>query len=477
MNTPIIQQSANARIPTSAGTFQLYHYTNDRDDKEHLALVMGDVGDCAGVLVRVHSECMTGDVFGSLRCDCGEQLHAAMQQIAAEGRGVIVYLRQEGRGIGLAQKLRAYNLQDEGYDTVDANLLLGHQADERTYWAAVGILEDLQVRSVRLLTNNPSKIEHLREQGINVVERVPLEPSILPENAAYLETKVRRMRHLLRLPAAAPATTSGQSLSPELAQRVDALRYRAHAYAEERGLPFVTLSYAQSLDGSIAAARGEPLALSGPHSMTLTHALRSAHDAILVGVGTVLADDPRLTVRLVAGPDPQPIVLDTHLRTPVTAGLLNHPSGLWIATSDAGSAKAADLRESAKVRLLEVGTQKDGRIDLPALLHELGRLGIRSVMVEGGAQVLGSFLTEQLAQAAVITVVPRFVGGLPAVGAPKGGGGALFAVGRNPALEGVSYTPAGADLVVWGEFAWPPTAPQAEISTKTARKSAQNSRH
>jgi 3,4-dihydroxy 2-butanone 4-phosphate synthase/GTP cyclohydrolase II len=467
MNLPIMQRTASARIPTGAGTFHLYHYTNDRDDKEHLALVMGDVEQCDGILVRVHSECMTGDVFGSLRCDCGEQLHAAMQQIAGEGRGVIVYLRQEGRGIGLAQKLRAYNLQDEGYDTVDANLLLGHQADEREYWAAVGILDDLGIRSVRLLTNNPSKIEHLRAEGIDVVARVPLQPSVLPENAAYLETKVRRMRHLLQLPAAAPATVAGQQLPPELAQRVDALRRRAHSYAEERGLPYVTLSYAQSLDGSIAATPGEPLALSGPLAMTLTHALRAAHDAILVGIGTVLADDPRLTVRLVAGPDPQPVVVDSRLRMPPSARLLQHPRGVWLATTDAEH-RHHDLPPDSSARILEVSAGPDGRVDLQALLLELGRRGVRSVMVEGGAGILRSFVAGQLAQAAVITVVPRLVGGVPALGAPAAGADNL-AYGSQPAashtpapfpqLTAVAYTPAGEDLVVWGDLAWPQVTP------------------
>lgn len=453
MASNIMQRTASARIPTPAGTFRLCHYSNERDGKEHLALVLGDVQDGERVLVRVHSECMTGDVFGSLRCDCGEQLHAAMQQIAAEGRGVIVYLRQEGRGIGLAQKLRAYNLQDEGYDTVDANLLLGHQADERTYWAAVGILDDLQIRSVRLLTNNPAKIEHLREQGINVVEREPLEPSVQPENAAYLETKVRRMRHLLRLPTAAPATVGGQQLPPELAQRVDDLRRRALAYAEERGLPFVTLSYAQSLDGSVAAAPGSPLALSGPLSLTLTHALRAAHDAILVGVGTVIADNPRLTVRLAAGPDPQPIVLDSRLRIPAEAQLLRHAKGVWLATTKAAN-PGRSLPEA--VRRLEVDADPDGRVDLHALLQELGRRGVRSVMVEGGVQVITSFLHAQLAQSAVITVAPRFVGGVNALQAGDAHHAPALPL---PRLAPVAYTPAGEDLVVWGDLAWPEAAP------------------
>lgn len=445
MSEPILQRTASARIPTAAGLFHLYHFTNDRDGKEHVALVMGDVAGQHGVLTRVHSECVTGDVFGSRRCDCGEQLHDAMRAIAAEGRGVIVYLRQEGRGIGLAEKLRAYNLQDEGYDTVEANLLLGHQADEREYWAAVGILADLGIVSIRLLTNNPAKIEHLREQGVVVAERVPLAPSIHADNVAYLETKVRRMRHLLQMPATPPATVAGMSLSPELSQRVAELQQRAITCASERGLPFVTLTYAQSLDGSIASATGLPLALSGPQAMTLTHALRATHDAILVGIGAVLADDPQLTVRLVAGPHPQPVVLDSHLRFPPQARLLQHPRGVWIATTSAASAAHAP----GNAELLQVATGADGKVDLADLLRRLAVRGIRSVMVEGGATVIGSFLRQRLADYVVVTVTPRYVDGLTGLaGAPAHGNGAL------PQLHEVGYTPAGDDLIVWGEPVW-----------------------
>ena len=147
--------------------------------------------------MRIHSECFTGDVLGSRRCDCGEQLHRAMELIAMEGQGVIIYLRQEGRGIGLKEKLRAYNLQDDGLDTVDANLALGHAADARDYSMASAILEDLGVASVRLMTNNPDKIEELVKLGIEVTERVALETTVYPDNAAYLLTKVQRMNHLL----------------------------------------------------------------------------------------------------------------------------------------------------------------------------------------------------------------------------------------------------------------------------------------
>ncbi len=194
-----VARMVSARIPTDEAEFHLYLYHNNHDDKEHLALVLGEVAGKSDVLVRLHSECFTGDVLGSRRCDCGEQLHFAMQQIAAAGEGVLIYLRQEGRGIGLLDKLRAYNLQDEGYDTVEANLLLGHQADERDYTVAARILEDLGTRSIRLITNNPHKIETLRQLGIAVTERVPVEPTVYDENAQYLFTKVTRMNHMLNL--------------------------------------------------------------------------------------------------------------------------------------------------------------------------------------------------------------------------------------------------------------------------------------
>jgi GTP cyclohydrolase II len=195
-----IERMECSTIPTLWGEFELCLYRNNQDSKEHLTLVRGAVKDREQVLTRLHSECFTGDVLGSLRCDCGEQLAHALQLIGEAGQGVIVYLRQEGRGIGLLNKLRAYNLQDEGYDTVDANLLLGHEADERDYTPAALILRDLGVRSVRLLTNNPAKVAALRGQHISVVERVPLLPTVHRFNQNYLDTKVRRLHHLLDLP-------------------------------------------------------------------------------------------------------------------------------------------------------------------------------------------------------------------------------------------------------------------------------------
>ena len=194
-----VTRKASAKIPTEHGVFELCFFTNSVDSKEHLALYMGDPAGADTVLVRVHSECFTGDVLGSRRCDCGEQLDAALAMVARAGVGVVVYLRQEGRGIGLLEKLRAYNLQDQGYDTVDANLMLGHEADSRDYSIGALMLEELGVRSVRLMTNNPAKISALKSAGIDVRERVAIEIDANSDNASYLSTKAQRMNHLLQL--------------------------------------------------------------------------------------------------------------------------------------------------------------------------------------------------------------------------------------------------------------------------------------
>lgn len=194
-----IHRAVCARVPTAVGEFQLCLYTNNRDEKEHLALLNGDVFEKENLLVRIHSECFTGDVLGSRRCDCGEQLQRSMEMIALEGCGVIIYLRQEGRGIGLAEKLRAYNLQDSGLDTVEANLALGHRVDERDYAMAAAILKDLEIRSVRLITNNPTKILEMEDRGIEVKDRIGLIPTVYQDNMNYLATKIKRMNHLINL--------------------------------------------------------------------------------------------------------------------------------------------------------------------------------------------------------------------------------------------------------------------------------------
>lgn len=198
MLRPTVSQITRTRIPIAYGDFQLCYYTNTLDENEHLTFYRGTATK-EDVLVRIHSECFTGDVLGSRRCDCGEQLDRSLQLIAGQGAGVLVYLRQEGKGIGLLQKLRAYNLQDQGHDTVDVNLLLGHGADERDYALAARILEDLGVKSVLLMTNNPAKINALESEGIKVNSRIPLEGTVNPDNQDYLLTKSLRMDHLLQL--------------------------------------------------------------------------------------------------------------------------------------------------------------------------------------------------------------------------------------------------------------------------------------
>jgi 3,4-dihydroxy 2-butanone 4-phosphate synthase/GTP cyclohydrolase II len=193
-----VERLAEARIPTEHGVFQAVGYRATYDGADHIALVYGDLGDGNDVLVRVHSECLTGDVFGSLRCDCGPQLQAALSRVAAEGRGVVLYMRgHEGRGIGLLHKLQAYQLQDQGRDTIDANLDLGLPADARDYGTGAQILADLGISSMRLLTNNPAKRAGLEGYGLTVVGRVPLPVRPHPENVRYLRTKRDRMGHLL----------------------------------------------------------------------------------------------------------------------------------------------------------------------------------------------------------------------------------------------------------------------------------------
>jgi len=189
---------AETRLPTEYGEFRAFGYRSEIDGTDHIALVMGELGDGENVMVRVHSECLTGDVLGSLRCDCGPQLHAALRRVAQEGRGVVLYVRgHEGRGIGLMHKLMAYSLQDDGRDTVDANLELGLPADARDYGTGAQILYELGVRSMRLLTNNPAKRAGLEGYGLTIVERLPLEIESNVHNQEYLHTKATRMGHTL----------------------------------------------------------------------------------------------------------------------------------------------------------------------------------------------------------------------------------------------------------------------------------------
>ena len=186
------------KMPTKYGEFTAYGYVNKLNGEHHIALVKGDIGDGKDVLCRVHSECLTGDTFGSLRCDCGQQFAAAMTQIEKEGRGILLYMRQEGRGIGLINKLKAYELQEKGMDTLEANLALGFKGDEREYYIGAQILRDLGVKDLNLLTNNPDKVYQLEEFGMEISKRVPIQMDATEYDLYYLKTKQFKMGHILQ---------------------------------------------------------------------------------------------------------------------------------------------------------------------------------------------------------------------------------------------------------------------------------------
>lgn len=437
-NQLTVQQMTCARIPTEMGEFQLCYYRNNSDDKEHLALVMGEVAGQEEVIVRVHSECFTGDVLNSLRCDCGPQLQRSIEIISQAGAGIIIYLRQEGRGIGLLDKLRAYNLQDDGFDTVEANLILGHQPDSRDYTIASLILQDLGVKSIRLLTNNPQKIESLHQSGIRVKARIPLQTAVTQENAAYLKTKVSRLHHMLDLNhLSQPKGNNGHSHHTQES---------IEAKSSQVNRPFITVTFAQSLDGSITTRRGETLTISGPESLKMTHQLRAQHDAILVGIGTILADDPQLTVRLVDGPDPQPIIIDSQLRFPLNAKLLRNPCKPWIATTEQAPLERQVALEALGAVVICLPANMKGQVNLIDLMQNIYSKGIKKLMVEGGAATISSFINEQLVDRVIITIAPILIGGLnPLISHPPNGPISL------PKIEHTNFQKLGDDIVMMGD--------------------------
>jgi 3,4-dihydroxy 2-butanone 4-phosphate synthase/GTP cyclohydrolase II len=379
-----VRRLSNARLPTRIGTFEALAYSDTRTGTEPIALVHGDLSKRDAPLVRLHSECWTGDVLGSLRCDCGEQLGRALTTIVAEGAGVLLYLRQEGRGIGLANKLRAYALQDGGLDTVAANAALRLPVDAREYGAAAAILADLGLERVRLMTDNPAKVEGLEVLGIRVLDRVSLPALPNPVNRPYLETKTARLGHL-----------------------------QPHRSAR----PSITVHYAQTIDGRLATRTGDSQWISGQESLMLAHMLRATHAAVLVGAGTVAADDPRLTTRLVEGPSPVRVVLDSKLRLSPGANVVTDGAAATIlATTDLAP---TDQRRAfgRRVEVLVLPSTADGRVHLGSLLDELGNRGLATLLVEGGASVITAMIRERRVSRLVVSIAPMVLGtGIEAVG-------------------------------------------------------------
>jgi 3,4-dihydroxy 2-butanone 4-phosphate synthase / GTP cyclohydrolase II len=413
-----VRKVVSTVLPTAHGTFQMHGYAVE-PGREHVALVLGDL-DHAGSngdapLVRVHSECLTGDAFGSWRCDCGEQLDAAMREISREGLGVVIYLRgHEGRGIGLHAKLHAYALQDAGLDTVDANLRLGLPIDARDYGVAAAILSDLGIRRIRLLSANPEKSARLGDLGIEVAARLPLPVTERAENAFYMATKRKRMGH-----------DSARSL-PDVWSELLHGRVPANAVAGQEALllerygslvaagPTITIAQlAQSIDGFIASRTGDANYVSGAEDREHLHRLRALVDAVVVGAQTITADDPQLTTRAVPGPSPVRVIIDPRGRVPRDARVLTdgRAKTLWCVATGSG----APQKLAAHVELVTLKLEA-GRFPPEALLDSLRLRGLGRVLIEGGGRTVSDFLAADVLDRLYLTTAPILVGdGIPGV--------------------------------------------------------------
>jgi GTP cyclohydrolase II len=437
--TVVPAEVATLTLPTPTGEWQMRAF--DWDGTLHLCLVRGEIGAGEDVLVRLHSECLTGDALGSLRCDCGVQLRQALKAIVAEGRGVLVYSTgHEGRGIGLANKLRAYMLQDEGFDTLQANQHLGFPVDRRTFTDAAACLRALGVRSVRLLSNNPEKARAVANAGIRVRRVVGLPTAAHTRNLRYLTTKQDHMGHTAPMGAplvdtVGPPADIGVLLGPVRPTGTK---------------PYVVVKYAQTLDGRIATSSGDSRWISGEEERRISHALRASCDAVLVGVGTVLADDPQLTVRMVPGASPIRVVLDSTLRIPDRSRLLADDAATTIVTTDASPVERRERLRSLGVSVLVVPAGPSG-VDPTAALGALRRTGIRSLLVEGGGSVITSFLSLGLADRLVVAIAPRVLG----AGTDAVHDLGLTEVSQSLRIERRAVHLAGEDVLIAGDVAHP----------------------
>lgn len=431
-------EAVRVPLPTPFGTFDVRAFEQP-SGFVYVALVIGEVGGGAEVLTRVHSECLTGDALGSLRCDCGIQLRLGLRTIAAEGRGVFIYAtNHEGRGIGLVNKLRAYLAQDSGADTVDANHALGLPIDAREYDEAAGVLEALGVRSIRLMTNNPHKVSGLRAAGVDIREVVPIPTAPHHRNAGYLATKASRMDHVR--PAGSPIVAAPGDV-------VDVLGLLG-SLPVPTGRPAVVLKYAQTLDGRIATSTGDSRWISGEAEREVSHALRAACDGVLVGAGTVVQDDPQLTVRMVPGASPSRVILDSTLRLPSDAAVLRDDATTIVLTTDRSSPRRRDELRGRGVSV-HVLPEQEGRVDLAAALARLRALNLHVVLVEGGAAVLTGFLRAGLADRLIVSISPLIIGA---------GTSAVGELGIGQVADGIRLTtrtvvPVGDDVIIAGDIA------------------------
>ncbi|MGH3356087.1 MAG: GTP cyclohydrolase II RibA [Nocardioidaceae bacterium] len=400
---------ATTRIPTGHADFVAHAFRDEHTGDEHVVLALGDLDDVAAgpPLVRLHSECLTGDALGSRRCDCGDQLEAAKAAIAAEGRGAILYIRgHEGRGIGLSDKLRAYALQDGGLDTLEANVALGLPVDAREYSAAVAMLTHLGVSAVRLLSSNPAKEAGLRALGIEV-SRTGLRVPARPDNLGYLRTKYERMGH--------DAVTTDHEWSELLSGRVPVVGDLTTRYGPlvAAGPQLVLAQLGQSLDGFIASRTGDACFVTGAADRTHLHRLRALVDAVVVGAGTVAADDCRLTVRAVTGPNPVRVVLDPHSRVPRDAHVLvvDDAPTLWLVADD----MPPPTVPAPHVEVVQLPRADGNRGFPPAhLLATLAARGLGRVLVEGGGLTVSRFLEADVLDRLLVTIAPLLVGdGVP----------------------------------------------------------------
>lgn len=408
-----VQRVVETVLPTRYGVFRLIGY-HDSDGVDHVALVRGVVRPDGLHLVRVHSECLTGDALGSWRCDCGEQLDAALRMIAEVGAGAVVYLRgHEGRGIGLMEKLRAYQLQDQGVDTVDANTALGHPADARDYGAAAEILHDLGMEQIQLLSSNPAKQAALQQRGISVVGRRRLVIPERAENARYLSTKRRRMNHDQPEEGGAWAQLVGGAVPTRTKAPPEEELVRRYAPLLQYGSQLVLAQLGQSMDGFIASRAGDAEFVTGAEDREHLHRLRALVDAVVVGASTIVADDARLTVRAVPGASPVRVVLDPTARIPAQAHVLTVDDAPTIWLVGAEAVLPASLAAHVEVIRLP-DAEPDGMVAPASLLEMLRERGLGRVLIEGGGRTVSAFLRAGVLDRLYLSVAPMLIGdGVP----------------------------------------------------------------